>query len=92
MRDPRNKEQMKKLQEMAPLYQKHAFWDTQPVVHLAKDKGVPKEGVIETKKTEEVRATPYPLPDGFEWCNVDLQNNTEMEEVNLCSSSHTFAS
>ncbi len=81
MHDPRNKEQVRRMQEMAPLYQKHAFWDTQPVVHLAKDKGAPKEGVIESQKVEEVPAMPYPLPEGFEWCNVNLTDNKEMDEV-----------
>ncbi len=81
MRDPRNKEQVRKLKEMAPLYQKHAFWDTQPVVHLAKEKIPTKEGPIEVKEVKDVRPTPLPLPEGFEWSNVDLANDKEMEEV-----------
>ena len=81
MRDPRNKEQVRKLKEMAPLYQNHAFWDTQPVVHLTKEKTPPKEGPIEVKEAKDVRSAPLGLPEGFEWCDVDLSNNKEMEEV-----------
>lgn len=31
MKDPKGREQLKK---MAPLYEKHTFWDTQPVPKL----------------------------------------------------------
>jgi len=81
MRDPRNKEQVKKFKEMAPLYQKHAFWDTQPVVHLTKEKLPSKEGPIENKEVKEVRKEPLPLPEGFEWTEIKLDNDKEMEEV-----------
>lgn len=81
MRDPKNKEQVKKFKEMAPLYQKHAFWDTQPVIHLATEKSESKEGPIETKEVKDVKPTPLALPEGFEWTVIDLTNDKEMEEV-----------
>eukprot|EP00826_Nyctotherus_ovalis_P041735 TRINITY_DN4245_c0_g2_i24.p1 TRINITY_DN4245_c0_g2~~TRINITY_DN4245_c0_g2_i24.p1 ORF type:complete len:442 (+),score=130.28 TRINITY_DN4245_c0_g2_i24:207-1532(+) len=81
LRDPKNKEQVRKLQEMAPLYQKHAFWDTQPVVHLVADKPGEKQGVIETKELKDVRTTPFTLPEGFEWVAMDIMNDKEAEEV-----------
>jgi len=33
------------------------------------------------KEVKDVRATPYPLPEGFEWCDIDLAGNKDMEEV-----------
>jgi len=72
---------MKKLQEMAPLYQKHAFWDTQPVVHLATDKPGDRRGPIERKEVKDIRTTPLQLPDGFEWSIIDLMNDKDMEEL-----------
>lgn len=81
MKDPKNKDQIKKFQEMAPLYEKHTFWDTQPVVHLATDKPGSKEGPIENKEVKEVKATPLQLPEGFEWSVVDLASDKDMEEV-----------
>jgi len=66
---------------MAPLFQKHPFWDTQPVPHLSKEKEQVKGAPIEMKEVKDVRATPYPLPEGFEWCDIDLAGNKDMEEV-----------
>lgn len=80
-KDPRNREQIRKLKEKAPLYQKHTFWDTQPVVHLTTDKPGEKSGPLEHKELKDVRQTPFPLPDMFEWSSIDLKNDKEMEEV-----------
>lgn len=66
---------------MAPLFQKHAFWDTQPVLHLTTDKVGEKKGEIETKEVKDVKEMPYALPEGFEWSVIDLTNDKEMEEV-----------
>ena len=33
------------------------------------------------KTKEEIRATPLPLPKGFEFCSVDIQNDKERAEV-----------
>lgn len=71
---------MKRLQEMAPLYEKHKFWDTQPVPHLLEHKELP-EGPIEDKKLSDVKQTPLALPEGFEWSVIDLADNKIMEEV-----------
>lgn len=56
----------------------HKFWDTQPVVHHNEE---PKPGAIETKKVEDVRKEPYPLPEGYEWCELDLNNPDHLSEV-----------
>jgi glycylpeptide N-tetradecanoyltransferase len=79
MQDPRQKEQFK---ELAPLYMKHAFWDTQPVAHMADQfhKGI-TQGEIEKKEVKDVKTAPYALPEGFEWSTIDLTNEKELTEV-----------
>lgn len=81
LKDPRNKEQLSKIKEMAPLYQKHQFWDSQPVPHIMEDKKAAKDTPIEVKDVKDVRSAPFPLPEGFEWCAVDLENPKETDEV-----------
>lgn len=79
MSDPRQKEQFK---ELAPLYMKHAFWDTQPVAHMTDQfrKGQ-TQGEIEKKELKDVRAAPYALPEGFEWTTIDLSDEKQLNEV-----------
>lgn len=69
---------------------KHKFWSTQPVTQLpatssagkiAPDDSSIVEGVIQPVVPSEVRGTPYTLPAGFEWCEVDVENEGEMRQV-----------
>jgi hypothetical protein len=39
------------------------------------------EGPIEVKTVAEVQSTPYPLPAGFVWCDVDLKDDTAANDV-----------
>lgn len=51
----------------------HAFWDTQPVPKLSDV--VTQHGPIDADKPlSEIRPDPYPLPDGFEWCTIDVRD------------------
>lgn len=61
-----------------PSKQKWEFWDTQPVPKL--DEKVDDIGKIEQDK-EEVKENPYSLPPGFEWDNMDLKKESDLEEV-----------
>lgn len=40
-------------------------------------------GEIETKTVDDVRAEPYNMPPGFEWCHVDVMDAAEAE-VRAC--------
>ena len=67
---------------MAPLYVKHPFWDTQPVPNfLSMQAKEAPQGEIEKKELKDVRPTPYPVPEGFEWSTIDLANEKELTEV-----------
>jgi len=61
-----------------PQQKEWKFWDTQPVPKLG-DK-VSEIGKIEADKVE-VRKEPYSLPAEFEWNTLDLNNQSELEEV-----------
>jgi glycylpeptide N-tetradecanoyltransferase len=60
--------------------QQHKFWNTQPV--LQKEEKLEKIGVIDTNTdVEKVRKEPYPLPEGFEWVQIDTQNEEQRVEL-----------
>jgi len=73
---------LKEMKEMAPLYEKHAFWDTQPVPKFleSKEKGI-TQGPLEKKEIKDVRAEPYALPDAFEWVEIDITKDIGLNEV-----------
>lgn len=77
---------------MAPLFKPHAFWDTQPVqkgfeqfeIKVRLDSEfyqVQKPGPIEEKKVEDIDTNPIKLPEGFEWCNIDIHKDDQAQEV-----------
>eukprot|EP01083_Nonionella_stella_P103279 294817_1 len=56
---------------------KHAFWDTQPMLsmndnvqELANQKM--HEPLIPNKEVSELRQTPYNMPKGFVWTDIDI--------------------
>ena len=55
----------------------HKFWDTQPV---SKDN---KADVVvgPLYETSIVRADPYALPGGFEWCTLDVADDAQLKEA-----------
>ena len=60
--------------------QQHKFWNTQPV--LQKEEKLKEVGVIDPNTdVEKVRKDPYPLPEGFEWVQVDTQNEEQRTEL-----------
>lgn len=72
----------KKLNE--ELCKKREFWDSQPVPKLKDylleiEKQV--EGPLEVKKVLDVRVEPYLVPAAFEWCDVDLEDPIQIEQV-----------
>ena len=38
-----------------------------------------KAGPIEEKKVEEIRTSPFNLIENFDWCEINLENNEEMD-------------
>jgi glycylpeptide N-tetradecanoyltransferase len=55
----------------------HKFWDTQPIPKDNKDKVI----VGPMEESKEVRAEPYALPVGFEWCTLDMADDVHLMEA-----------
>ncbi|CAJ1340691.1 unnamed protein product [Effrenium voratum] len=59
----------------------HAFWDTQPVPSMSSEYGQDSGPLDEVRTPEEVRAEPYALPDKFEWCTCNVDDEHEIQEI-----------
>lgn len=58
----------------------YKFWKTQPVPSF--DEKVETEGPIDTSKTvETVRKEPYPIHSSFEWTTLDLESDTDLNQL-----------
>lgn len=58
----------------------YKFWKTQPVPRL--DETVDSEGQIDqVKKPEDIPDEPLPLLKDFEWSEIDIEDNQQLEEV-----------
>jgi len=58
---------------------KHAFWDTQPMPH-----STPTQQhcpIVPNKEKSSLRQTPYNMPNGFTWSDVDVTDPKQREEV-----------
>lgn len=69
---------------MIPLFEPHQFWDSQPVPKSTDTISLGSEHFdkpIEVKNVEDVPDEPYTLPGQYEWDNLDLNDDTVLEEV-----------
>jgi len=59
---------------LAPLYDSHEFWETQPVPRASEtvDESKIDRPIDKEKTVDDVDANPLPLPEGFYWSEVDL--------------------
>lgn len=67
-----------------PLQKPRIFWDTQPVPRFTDYDSTESQisGPLEEKQTvENVRKEGLPLPEQFEWCDVNLLDDKEAQEV-----------
>lgn len=78
-----NYQNKKTLNRIAPLYDTHDFWDSQPV---PKSTDEPTQDdfdrPIDTdKQVDDIRAEPLEIPPGFSWSNVNIEDDEECKEV-----------
>lgn len=63
----------------------HKFWRTQPVPQMDETEQLAALGdhgeSIETKSIDDVPKKPYSLIDSFEWTEVDVTNDSQLEEA-----------
>jgi len=74
---------------------RHLFWETQPMPHSREEQALIEgninnnnndgEGhngpIVPNKKVEDIRATPYNMPAGFEWCNIEIEEEKDRQDV-----------
>ena len=68
----------------------HKFWNTQPMVKPEdKVEAIVNKPVNPVEDVEKVRQEPYSMPAGFVWCELDVNDETHMEELyNLLSNNY----
>lgn len=59
----------------------YRFWSTQPVPQMDDGVDAGDGEPIEVKTVEDVRKEGYPLIAGFEWCDVDVNDDAQLEEA-----------
>ncbi|KAK5090381.1 glycylpeptide N-tetradecanoyltransferase [Lithohypha guttulata] len=62
----------------------HKFWSTQPVPRLGEakaDREKQADGPIKDVTPEQVPKTAAPLPEGYEWVELDLLDDKELQET-----------
>lgn len=80
-----NTQQRKYYQELEQMCKEHKFWGTQPVPQVKdqfeRAEKAPKDGPISTQALKDVRKEPLVLPPGFEWSNLDLNDEQQLQEL-----------
>ena len=74
-----NYKALKKIDSIAPLYDAHDFWDSQPVpkAYERVEEDMLDKQIDAEKKVEDIRDKPYNLPDGFTWSDVNINKEEE---------------
>ena len=68
--------QLKRIRKVIPLFDVHNFWNSQPVPKYYEPVAdTDYDKAIEVKTVADVRQTGYDLPEGYEWCTVDLSDD-----------------
>lgn len=57
----------------------HRFWKTQPIIETKKE--VEEVGPIEAGDIEKVKKEPYGLPEGFEWSEINIDDDKEINDL-----------
>src|SRR5215210_7441004 len=57
----------------------HKFWSTQPVPQTKSELDI--EGPIQPVQIADVRKIPYILPEEFKWVDLDVNDETQLDEL-----------
>ena len=71
------------LRHRGEIKSEYKFWSEQPVPQFNKDIGVSFGPITKDNKVEEERQEPYTLPEGFEWLDVDVTKENELNRLFL---------
>ena len=79
-------ENLKKTQELLKMgnfnaiKSEYKFWSTQPVPQLNRECKI-NFGPIIKENIDNIQKEPYNLPEGFEWKEIDLSQNNEVDKL-----------
>ena len=59
----------------------YKFWGTQPVLQFNKESDIKFGEIWKDHKIEDLEKEPLTLPEGFEWKDVDLSQQVEMDKL-----------
>ena len=77
-----DRQNIDRLKHLLPLYEKHAFWDTQPVPkNMSATIMEDKEGEFEHIQAKDIPKEAYTLPAGFEWDTLDINDDKQAKEL-----------
>ena len=73
----------KQMNKIAPLYDTHDFWDSQPVPKIddAVEDADYNKPIDVIKKVKDIQAEPLAIPEGFYWANINIEDDKECKEV-----------
>lgn len=74
---------MKHIDNVEPLYDIHQFWDSQPVpkAYETVDETMYDKPIDKEKTVAEVKQTPYTLPPGYYWDDINIGDREQALEV-----------
>ena len=83
MVESKNYRASREVEKIAPLYDTHDFWESQPVPkHNEEVKEEDYNKPIDVKKkVDDIRAEPLDIPEGFTWAVVNIEDDEECKEV-----------
>lgn len=75
--------QKQELTKIAPLYDTHDFWDSQPVPKETDiiDANAYDNQIDSDKTVNDIDSEPLPIPAGFHWAVVNIKDDNECKEV-----------
>lgn len=60
----------------------HKFWNTQPVLAMSDSvEALTNAPINDSLTVDEIRKEPFSMPAGFEWCDIDVQDETQVQEL-----------
>eukprot|EP01039_Chlorochromonas_danica_P008336 gene8335-9189_t len=59
----------------------HKFWNTQPMLALNEEVSDVNGPINDTMTVDQVRAEPLNMPAGFEWCDLDVNDPEQAQEL-----------
>lgn len=74
------KRAVRQLNKVIPLFEKHEFWSTQPVMRVNEAITQFNEQ-IDNRVLADIDKNPLPLPESYEWGLVDMKDPNQAQEI-----------